>query len=92
MSLYEIKTGKFLGLNGEQLGRLNGEQIAAYNALAAEHIALDAANLEAESAITANRAAVSALHAAEAAAAKRPKYTFLDELRASQAQWRADHR
>ncbi len=89
--LFEFKTGKFTPLSDAQLAKLNHEQTAAYDGLASAVAELNAADSEAESAIAANRAALSALHEAEAAEAKKPKHTFLDELRASQAQWRRDH-
>jgi hypothetical protein len=90
--MFDSRTGKFIPLSDAQLARLNPDQRSAYDDLRREVALLDAANTEAESAIKANHAAVAALHAAEAAAAKQPKHTFLDELRASQRQWREDHR
>jgi hypothetical protein len=89
--VFEFRTGKFSPLSGDVLAKFNSEQRAAYDGLASAVAELEAANLQAESAIAANRAALNDLHAAEAAEAKRPKSTFLDELRASQAQWRLDH-
>lgn len=91
MQIFEMKTGRFTPLPDDVLAKFNPEQRAAYDDLSREVGQLDAANVEAESAIAANRAALSDLHAAETAEAKRPKSTFLDELRASQKQWRADH-
>ena len=83
--------GKFTPLSADVLAKFNDEQRAAYDGLASEVAELNAANMEAASANDASRAALSDLHAAEAAEAARPKHTFLDELRASQAQWRRDH-
>ncbi len=89
--LYAAKSGKFLGLNETQLAQLNPEQRAAYDTLAAEHADLDRMNVLAEEAVQANRDAVTRLRAGEAEEARKPKWTFLDELRASQRQWRLDH-
>jgi hypothetical protein len=91
MQVFEFKTGKFTPLSADVLAKFNPEQRAAYDALASVVAELNAANMEVEDSATANRAALSDLHTAEAAEAKRPKHTFLDELRASQAQWRSDH-
>ncbi len=90
MQIFDSK-GKFTPLSGDVLAKFNPEQRAAYDGLASAVTELNAANVEAESAIAANHAALNDLHAAEAAEARRPKHTFLDELRASQAQWRIDH-
>ena len=92
MQIFEMKTGKFTPLSDAQLATLTAEQLGAYTDLKSAVAQLDGANAEAENAIAANRAAVDLLHAAEAAEAKRPKRTFLDELRASQRQWKEDHR
>lgn len=89
-SLFDQK-GKFTPLPDDMLARFNDEQLGAYTNLKSAVSELDAANAEAESAISANRAALAALREAEAAEARKPKRTFLDELRASQAQWREDH-
>lgn len=90
--MFDPKTGKFMPLTEIQLARFDDEQRAAYDELESVAAALDAANREAADAIAANHAAVAALDAAEKAEAKKPKWTFLDELRATQAQWREDHR
>ena len=90
MQIFDSK-GKFTPLSADVLAKFNDEQRAAYDGLASEVAELNAANMEAASANDASRAALSDLHAAEAAEAARPKHTFLDELRASQAQWRRDH-
>ena len=91
MQVFEFKTGKFTPLSDDVLAKFNPEQRAAYDGLASIVAELNAANVEVEDSATANRAALSDLRAAEAAEARRPKHTFLDELRASQAQWRRDH-
>ena len=91
MDVFEMRTGKFTPLNDTQLATLNDEQRGAYTDLKSAVSHLDAANAEAENAIAANRAAVAALHDAEAAEAKKPRWTQLDELRKTQAQWRIDH-
>ena len=52
---------------------------------------LNAANVEAESAIAANRAALNDLREAEAAEAKKPKTSFLNEWRAAKEQYAKDH-
>jgi hypothetical protein len=90
--MFDAKTGEFLPLNEAQLARLNDGQRETYHALASEVSKLELANKEAADAIAENRATVAALHAAEASEAKQPKHTFLEELRRTQAQWRADHR
>lgn len=92
MQVFELKTGRFTPLSDDVLARFNAEQLGTYNDLSSEVAKLVAADAEVEAAAASNKAAVAALHDAEAAEAKRPKRTFLDELRASQAQWRADHR
>lgn len=91
-NVFEFRTGKFTPLPGEVLVKFSDEQRTAYDELASEVAQLDAANVEAENSIVANRKAVAALHAAETAEAAKPRYTFLDELRATQAQWRKDNR
>jgi hypothetical protein len=83
--------GRFTPLPDNVLAVLTKEQRHAYEELAAAAARLDAANEEAANAIAANREAVTTLHAAEAIEAKKPKHTFLDELRKTQAQWRRDH-
>jgi hypothetical protein len=84
--------GHFAPLNDTQLARLNDEQRRCYDELAAEVAELVAANNEADEAIATDRSALAAPRNAEAAEAKKPKHTFLDELRRTQGQWRADHR
>lgn len=90
MSLFSTK-GVFQPLSDDVLARFTAEQRAAYDELAQEVAKLVAADREATAAVAANRAALAALREAEAAEARKPKRTFLDELRASQAQWREDH-
>jgi hypothetical protein len=91
MDVFEMRTGKFTPLSDAQVDALNPDQLKAYGELFLVVDELNKANAEAESAIAANRTAVFALHAAEAAEAKKPKYTQLDAHRASIAQWRKDH-
>ena len=91
MQVFEFKTGKFTPLSADVLAKFNPEQRAAYDGLASVVAELNAANMEVEDSATANRAALSDLHTAEAAEAKRPKYTQLDEHRKAIAQWRIDH-
>jgi hypothetical protein len=91
MQVFEFKTGRFTPLSDDVLAKFNDEQRTAYDQLASAVARLDGANAEAANAIAENRAAVTALHDAEAAEAKGPKHTFMDELRASQQQWRKDH-
>ncbi|HUE11652.1 MAG TPA: hypothetical protein VMQ54_11965 [Steroidobacteraceae bacterium] len=91
MQIFEMKTGRFTPLPDDVLAKFNDEQRAAYDGLASVVAELNAANVEVENSAAANRVVLSDLHAAEAAEAARPKHTFLDELRASQAQWRRDH-
>jgi hypothetical protein len=90
MQIFDSK-GKFTPLSDDVLATFSGVQRIAYDQLASAVAELNAANVEVEDSAAANRAVLSDLHAAEAAEAKRPKYTFLDELRASQLQWRSDH-
>lgn len=89
--VFEMRTGKFKPLSDTQLATLTHEQRAAYDNLKSAVAQLDAADAEARAAATANKAAVGVLHDAEGREAKQPKSTFLDELRASQRQWRRDH-
>jgi hypothetical protein len=89
--LFDTK-GRFTPLGDDVLAKFDEDQRAIYHDLASAAAELDAANGEATNAIAANRAAVAALHAAETAEAKKPKWTQLDELRKTQAQWRSDHR
>lgn len=91
MDVFEMRTGKFTPLPDNVLAVLTPDQRAAYDNLATAAARLDAANEEAANAIAANRDAVTTLHDAEAIEAKKPKHTFLDELRKTQAQWRKDH-
>ena len=89
--VFEFRSGKFTPLSDDVLAKLTAEQLGTYTDLKSAVAQLDAANTEATRAIAVNRAALEVLRNAEAVEAKRPKYTFLDELRASQAQWRKDH-
>lgn len=91
MQLFEMKTGRFTPLPASVLAKFSDEQRRSYDELASVVADLDAANLETASAVAANRATVAALHEAEVREAKRPKWTLLDEIRRSQAQWRIDH-
>jgi len=91
MDVFEFRTGKFTPLTDDVLAKFNDEQRSSYDELKSAITKLDGAKGEAAAAIDANRSAVSTLHAAEAAEAKKPKYTFLDALRDSQQQYRKDH-
>ena len=91
MDVFEMRTGKFTPLPDNVLAVLTKEQRAAYEELASAAARLDAANVEAENAFVANRAAVTALSQAEAIEAKK-KYTRLDATRDAIAQWQRDHR
>jgi hypothetical protein len=90
--VFEFRTGKFTPLSNDVLAKFNDEQLGAYTDLKSAVAQLDAANLDAESAIAVNRAAVAALHEAEVIERKRPRYTRLDEHRKAIAQWQEDHR
>ncbi len=90
MQIFDSK-GKFTPLSADVLAKFDPEQTAAYDQLTSVVAELNAANLEATDAIAANRSALAALREAEAIEAKKPKTSFLDELRASQRQWRIDH-
>jgi len=89
-SLFSTK-GVFQPLSSDVLAKFNDEQRAAYARLAAAVAELNAANVEAESAIIANRAALNDLREAEIAEAKKPKTSFLNEWRAAKEQYAKDH-
>lgn len=91
VDVFAFKTGKFTPLAPNVLAKFSDEQRAAYFDLKLAVAQLDICNAEVEATNAVNRSAVDLLRAAEVAEAARPKWTFLDELRASQAQWRADH-
>jgi len=91
VDVYEFKTGRFTPLPDNVLAVLTPEQRAAYEKLRVAAAQLDTANEEAADAIAANREAVTTLRAAETAEAKKPRWSFLDELRKTQRQWRKDH-
>jgi hypothetical protein len=92
MDVFEMRTGKFTPLPDNVLAVLTAEQRAAYDEIASATAQLDAANAGVENAIAVNRAAVAALHDAEAIEAKKPKYSRLDATRDAIAQWKEDHR
>lgn len=83
--LFEEKTGRFVGLNPEQLAALNPAQRAAYDALADATTKLAEANAEFEAARENHYAAVRALQEAETEAKKRKPWTHMDEWRAMKA-------
>jgi ClpP class serine protease len=91
MQVFEFKTGKFTPLSDDVLAKFNNEQRAAHDGLASVVAELNAANLEATDAIAANRSALAALREAEAAEAKTPKTSFLNEWHAAKEQYRKDH-
>lgn len=90
MSIFDQK-GRFIPLSEDVLSKFNNEQRAAYENLTSAVAALATADAEVDAAVAANRAAVTALHDAEAEEKKRPKWTRLDETRAAIRQWRHDH-
>ena len=90
--VFEFRTGKFTPLGGDVLAKFNDEQRVAYDQLTSAVAELNAANLEAESTPSAPIER-RLLRFAKLRQRKRGsrRHTFLDELRASQAQWREDH-
>jgi hypothetical protein len=78
----------FTPLTDEQLATLTEPQLAAYNGLVTAVDDVSAVYAEHEAAISANRAAADALTAAQAAHAKAPKWTRLDEVRSQIEQTR----
>jgi aspartyl-tRNA synthetase len=91
MQIFEMKTGRFTPLSDDVLAKFNPEQLVAYNDLAVAVSELGVADVEVENAADANRAAVAALHEAEAIEAKKPKYSFLDARRDAIASYRKAH-
>ncbi len=82
MPVYDFKTNLFTPLTPEQQATLTEPQLAAYNDLAVAVAERDTVYGEHDNAIAANAAAADALAVAEAAQAKAPKWTRLDEARA----------
>ena len=91
MQIFEMKTGRFTPLSDNVLAKFNPEQRSAYDDLAVAVSELGVADVEVENAADANRAAVDALHEAEAIEAQKPKYTRLDATRDAIASWKKEH-
>jgi hypothetical protein len=88
MDVFEMKSGRFTPLTEEQRATLSEPQLAAYVDLESAAIDLTNATAEYESAVPAMRAANDALREAEAAQAKAPRWSRIDEVRRMIAQSR----
>lgn len=86
--VFQMKTGRFTPLTEEQLATLTEPQLAAYSSLVTAVDDVSAVYAEHEAAVVANRAAADALTEAQAAHAKAPKWTRLDEVRSQIEQTR----
>jgi hypothetical protein len=80
MQVFDSK-GRFTPLSGDQFAILTEPQIGAYSSLVTAVDDVATVYAEHEAAIAANRAAADALTTAQAAHAKAPKWTRLDEVR-----------
>ena len=86
-----FKTGEFQPLSDDVLAKFNAEQRAAYDRLASAVAELNAANWKPRTPSPPIVRRSADLREAEAAEAKKPKTSFLNEWRAAKEQYAKDH-